>query len=103
VLCVCAACVRASAPCVCVPIPDQAPSLGASEYPRAFRYGAGSYRPPAPLTAPIKSKRGQPFAPGGGSAIEQCFPGLRSEEMITVGQYTPVLRTGSPRAGYTAG
>ena len=41
----------------------------------------------------------RPF--GLSSAVKN--PGLRSEEMITVGQYTAVLRTGSTNAGYTAG
>jgi len=48
-----------------------------SEYKRQFKYGAGSF------LAPVK--RHQPFGSDN--------PGLRSEEMITVGQYTPVLRS----------
>ena len=47
--------------------------------------------------AQIDSKRGRPFG-----SFAPMNPGLRSEEMITVGQYTPVLRSGSPRAGYSA-
>ena len=64
---------------------DAKAALQSSEYKRQFAYGCGSF-----------SARRTPFGQG-------MNPGLRSEEMITVGQYTPVLRTGSPRAGYTAG
>ena len=45
---------------------DAPPTPRASEYKREFRFGV----------------------PGNAK-----FPGLRSEEMITVGQYTPVLRS----------
>lgn len=48
-----------------------------SEYKRQFAFGAGNFRAPA--------KRHMPFGADN--------PGLRSEEMITVGQYTPVLRS----------
>jgi len=61
----------------------------ASEYKRAYQFGAGAYS--ARAASPRTFSKGP------------AFPGLRSEEMITVGQYTPVLRSGSPRAGYTAG
>jgi len=47
-----------------------------SEYKRQFKYGAGSFN--------AQGKR-KPFGSDN--------PGLRSEEMITVGQYTPVLRS----------
>ena len=62
----------------------------ASEYKREYKHGAGAF-------AQIDSKRGRPFG-----SFAPMNPGLRSEEMITVGQYTPVLRSGSPRAGYSA-
>lgn len=65
-----------------------ASALQMSEYKRAY---------------PQMAMKRKPF--GRTTTISQadCFPGLRSEEMITVGQYTPVLRSGSPRAGYSAG
>jgi len=47
-----------------------------SEYKRQFKYGAGSF------LAPVKRR-----------TFGSDNPGLRSEEMITVGQYTPVLRS----------
>lgn len=60
----------------CFLIPDQGGAPLSSEYKRQFKYGAGSFN--------AQGKR-KPFGSDN--------PGLRSEEMITVGQYTPVLRS----------
>ena len=58
------------------------PTLHSSEYKREYKYGLGNFS--ARAVKPVKF-----------GAIDKSinFPGLRSEEMITVGQYTPVLRT----------
>ena len=46
---------------------------------------------PCSLSSRCVALRAQTF--GATLAGATKFPGLRSEEMITVGQYTPVLRT----------
>ena len=75
----------AHTPCACraraPACADAPPTSHASEYKREYQ-----------------SPRSKPFTNPADSAMDAIFqktkvPGLRSEEMITVGQYTPVLRT----------
>jgi len=68
------------------------PTQHHSEYKREYAAGLGGFNisnAPTPRLKPWQSNAD----PSLGLSARTKFPGLRSEEMITVGQYTPVLRT----------
>ena len=72
-----------------------APGGHQSEYKRVYATSPMPSAMSSPRVPLAPSSKGKPF--GGSSRFGQTSasdnPGLRSEEMITVGQYTPVLRS----------
>ena len=78
-----------------------APGGHQSEYKRVYATSPMPSAMSSPRVPLAPSSKGKPFGGssfgGGSSRFGQTSasdnPGLRSEEMITVGQYTPVLRS----------